>query len=166
EAAEKVLDGLAGDLNRLSEEQVGQVMGLADRVAAKAGAVRVAAAVETARRSEVSVRELASWVAGHAPSLRQGGAVAVAVAKVAKVAAEVVASNRGAGFSGGVVVEPDPDSPVGIVWSRVKAGVLQPGNAVAVLVEEARLDQRLVPEAVPTVTRALVESWWWRTVRA
>ncbi|MGL5928599.1 MAG: HNH endonuclease signature motif containing protein, partial [Dermatophilaceae bacterium] len=34
---------------------------------------------------------------------------------------------------------------------------MQPGNAVAVLVEEARLHERLAPDAVPTVTRALVD---------
>ncbi|MGL4175366.1 MAG: DUF222 domain-containing protein, partial [Dermatophilaceae bacterium] len=152
EAAVGVLDELAGDLSRWSEEQVGQLMELADRAAAKAGAVRVVAAVETARRSELSVRELASWVGEHARSLRQGGAVAVA-----KVAAAVAVLDQKAGLSNGGPVEPDPESAVGIVWSRVRAGVLQPPNAVAVLVEEQRMHERLVPEAVPTVTGALVD---------
>ncbi|MGL5819733.1 MAG: DUF222 domain-containing protein [Phycicoccus sp.] len=151
EAARVVLGELSEDLTRCTEGEVAQVVRVADEVAARAGAVRVAAAVETARRSEVSVRELSSWAAEHAVSLRQGGAVAVA-----KVAVAVAAPSRAAGLCGGAPVEPDPQSPVGIVWAQVRAGSLQASNAVAVLVEEARLHQRLTPEAVPTVTKALV----------
>ncbi|MGL5865131.1 MAG: DUF222 domain-containing protein [Dermatophilaceae bacterium] len=151
-AALEVLAELSEGLTCCTDSEVVEVMRGADEVAARAGAVRVVAAVEAARRSERSVRELSSWVAEHAPSLRQGGAVAVA-----KVATQVVATSRTSGLSGRGAVEPDPQSPVGVVWSGVKAGVVQPGNAVAVLAEEQRMHQRLVPEAAPTVARALVD---------
>ncbi|MGL5852009.1 MAG: HNH endonuclease signature motif containing protein [Phycicoccus sp.] len=152
EAAREVLAQVASDTTRLSEAEVAQVMGLVDEVAAQAGTARVGLAVETARRTNLSVRELGGWVAEHAPSLRQGGASAVA-----RVAAEVVGPSRAAGLSGGAPVEPDPSSPVGIVWEHVRHGRLAAGNAVSVLVEEARLHERLVPDAVPTVTEALVD---------
>ncbi|MGL5865766.1 MAG: HNH endonuclease signature motif containing protein [Dermatophilaceae bacterium] len=150
-AAREALAELAHDATRLSAAEVAEVMALVDQVGAQAGAARVGLAVENARRDGLASRELGSWVAEHAPSLRQGGAAAVA-----RLAGEVLAPSRTAALSGSAPVEPDPASPVGIVWGCVREGVLQPANALTVLAEERRLQSRLVPEAVPTVTRALV----------
>ncbi|MGL5928598.1 MAG: hypothetical protein ACRCY8_06660 [Dermatophilaceae bacterium] len=110
EAARQVAAELTADSTCLSETEVAEMMTLIDEVAAQAGAARVGLTVETARRTELTVRELSGWVAEHAPSLRQGGASAVA-----KVAAEVVAPSRSSALSGGGPLDPDPACPVGIV---------------------------------------------------
>ncbi|MGL4742933.1 MAG: HNH endonuclease signature motif containing protein [Dermatophilaceae bacterium] len=151
-AAREVLVEIAADASRLTEPEVADLMRLVDQVGAQVGAARVELTVETARRSGRSVRELGAWVCEHAQSLRQGG-----WSSVARVAAEAVATSRASGLSGEALVEPDPQSPVGIVRGEVRSGRVQPGNAVAVLTEEARLHRRLRPEVVPTVTRALVD---------
>ncbi|MBD3783129.1 MAG: DUF222 domain-containing protein [Micrococcales bacterium] len=122
-------------------------MGVVDDVAALAGAARVRVAVEAIRRGECSSGEVHGWVREHAPSLRQGGASAVAV-----VARQVVAADTGLEHH-----DPDPESSAGIVCAAVTSGRLAAGAAVAVTREVERLTPLLQPAAVPTVTTALVD---------
>ncbi len=150
EAAAEALDGLGGVLHQASGGELAELMVLSDRVAAGAGAARVVVTREAVTRGEVaeSGSNVPAWVRDHAPSLRQGGAAAVAT--VAQAVAPGVSRWRPDG--GGV----DPESSVGIVWAGVSAGSVSPALAAAVMRELERLEPRLVPEAVPTVTRALL----------
>ncbi len=147
EAAREALTGLGEVLATASGRELGELMGLADEVAAGASAARVSVAVEAVRRGECSGGEVHGWVREHAPSLRQGGA-----APVARLAVDVTGTR-----SGLEVVAPDPGSPVGIVWSAVEAGALEASTATAVLREVDRLSPLLREDAVPTVTTALVD---------
>ena len=87
-------------------------------MAARAAAARAVVAVEAVRRGVVAASDLNAhaWVREFAPSLRQGGA-----GQVARLAVEVA----GAGRAGGSLApdagrEPEPGSPLGLVWAGVK----------------------------------------------
>lgn len=160
EAARDLLDGLDDVVHQASGVGLAELMGLVDAVAAKAAAARVVITAEALARGEVSAggTNAHTWVRDHAPSLRQGGAGPVAQLATAAT-------------SGGVLWYPegralDPESPVGIVWSAVRGGVASPSLAAAALREVERLDPHLVPEAKPTVARALLEvgTQWGPTV--
>ncbi len=151
EAAAEALDDLDAVLHQASGGELAELMSLSDRVAAGAGAARVAVTLEAVTRGEVagSGATVPTWVRDHAPSLRQGGAAAVAT--VAQAVAPGASQWRpGDG-------EVDPESSLGIVWAGVSAGSVSPALATAVMRELERLEPRLLPEAVPTVTRALLE---------
>ena len=125
------------------------------RLAARAGAARAVVAAEAVRRGVVAGSDLNAhaWVREFAPSLRQGGA-----GQVAKLAVEVAAAGRAGGsLAPDAVGEPDPGSPLGLVWAGVKDARVSPGLALTALGEVARLGPKLVPEAVPTVTEALLD---------
>ena len=53
--------------------------------------------------------------------------------------------------------EPDPVSPLGVVWAGVKDATVSPALALVALGEVARLEPRLAPQALPSVTEALLE---------
>jgi len=94
-----------------------------------------------------------AWVREFAPSLRQGGA-----GQVAKLAVEVAGAARSGGsLAPDAAAEPDPDTPLGLVWAGVTEGTVSPGLALTALTEVGRLEPRRNPDAVPTVTRALLE---------
>ncbi|WP_299446865.1 HNH endonuclease signature motif containing protein [uncultured Phycicoccus sp.] len=147
EAAREALAGLGEVLGQASGAELGELMGVVDDVAAQACAARVAVTVEAARRGECTGAGVHGWVREHAPSLRQGGA-----GPVAALVREVTAADTGLAR-----VEPDPGSPVGLVWAAVTTGTVAAGTATAVLREVDRLAPLLRPEAVPTVTAALVD---------
>jgi hypothetical protein len=151
EAAEAALEGLNGVLFEASGAELAGLMGLVDRVAAGAAAARVSVTVEASGRGEVAEAgvNVHAWVREHAPSLRQGGAGAVAA--MARAVAPQGSAWRPEG------AEVDPASPVGMVWAGVRAGVVSPSLAAAVLREVDRLEPLLRAEAVPTVVRALLE---------
>ena len=153
EAAEAALDGLGEVLFQASGAELGEWMSLADRVAAKAAAARVAVTVEATVRGEVagSGTNVHGWVRDHAPSLRQGGAGAVA----AVVAAVVPAGPAWRADGDGAAL--DPQSPAGMVWAAVREGRVSPSLATAVLREMARLEPLLREEAKPTVMTALLD---------
>ncbi len=154
-AAAEALVGFGGVVHEASDEQLAVVMGEADALAARAAAVRAEVAVEAVRRGVVARSGLnaQAWVREYAPSLRQGGA-----GQVARLATEVANVARSAGsLAPDAAAEPDPGSPLGLVWGRVKDGSVSPGLALSALGEVARLEPRLEPGAVPTVTRALLE---------
>ncbi len=146
EAAREALAGFGEVLAAASGAELGELLGVLDEVASGASAARVSAVVEAARRGEVAGSDVQLWVREHAPSLRQGGAAAVA-----RIAVDVAAA--GSGLEGG---GPAQDSPLGIVWGAVESGLLEAGTGCAVLREAGRLDPLLRPEAVPTVATALV----------
>jgi hypothetical protein len=158
-AAAESLAGFGECLHEASGAELAELMAEADRVAARAAALRVAVTVEAVRRGEVagSGMSVHAWVREHATSLRQGGA-----GHVAKVAVEVAGASGSAGSlvpdaggaDGGV---PDPGSPLGMVWAGVRDASVSPALAVATLGEVARLEPLLTEAAVPTVTSALLE---------
>ncbi|HET9021504.1 MAG TPA: HNH endonuclease [Ornithinibacter sp.] len=151
EAAREVLDGLDSVLYQASGPELTELMLLADSLAAKSGAARVSVTVEAVNRGEVAAAGTTThaWVRDHAPSLRQGGAGDVARLALA------VASGTSRWRPGGADV--DSDSPLGIVWAGVAAGTVSPALATAVIRELERVEPLLVPEAVPTVTHALLD---------
>ncbi len=150
-AALEALDGLGSVLHEASGADLAELMTLADALAATAGAARVSVTTEALGRGEVAEagHTACTWVREHAPSLRQGGA-----ASVASVAEAMVAP--------GLSWQPDdeahrPDSPWGIVGAGIHDGTVSPGLATAVMREVGRLEPLLRPEAVPTVTKALLD---------
>lgn len=151
EAARAALEDLGAVLHEASGRELGEVMTLVDGVAAGSAAARVGITVEALRRGEVAQAgtNAHGWVRDHAPTLRQGGAGHVAA--VATAVTQDGSTWRPEGS------DPDPESTVGIVWSGVRDGSLSPALATAVLRESGRLEPLLMPAAVPTVTRALVE---------
>ncbi len=151
EAARRALDGFESVLYEAPNAELAGLMALADAVAAKAGAARVAVTVEAVTRGEVAASgaDAHGWVREHAPTLRQGGAGDVA--KVALAVAGPRSVWRPEGF------EVDPGSPLGIVWAGVRDGVVTPGLATAALREIERMEPLLVREAKPTVTNALLD---------
>jgi hypothetical protein len=150
-AAVDALQGLDGVLHEASGAELAELMVLTDRVAAKAGAARVSVAVEATARGEVAQAgtNVHTWVRDHAPSLRQGGAGAVA-----EVVDAVIRCGAHGRPGGGEV---DPESPVGIVWAAVRDGGVSPALATTALREMTRLEPLLRAAAKPTVTRSLLE---------
>jgi hypothetical protein len=154
-AAADALVGFGQVVHEASDAELGDVMAEADAVVAQAVAARAVVAAEAVRRGVVAESGVNAhaWVREFAPSLRQGGA-----AQVARLAVEVAGAGRAAGsLAPDAAAEPDPESPLGRVWSEVRAGSVSPGLALSALGEVARLQPRLVPEAVPTVVQALLE---------
>ena len=154
-AAAGAMAGVGGVLHEATNAELAAIMAETDAVVAQAVAARAQVVAEAVRRGVVaeSGSNAHAWVREHAPSLRQGGA-----GQVAKLATQVAAAGRAGGsLSPDAPGEPDPGSPLGMVWAGVADGVVSPGLALSALGEVARLAPRLVPEAVPTVTSALLE---------
>ncbi|MGL5819426.1 MAG: DUF222 domain-containing protein [Phycicoccus sp.] len=153
EVARTTLAGLSEVLHHASGDQLATVLSLVDEVAASAEAARAQVVAEAVGRGEVCSREVRGWVTTHAPSLRQAGA-----GPLAQLVREVADAGGQAALTGaGTMTQPGPESPVGMVWSRVRVGALTPRSALAVLGEVRAMERRLVPEAVPTVTEALID---------
>lgn len=154
-AAQGALDGLGAGLHEASDADLAELMTEADAVCAQASAARAAVTAEAIRRGVVAESGMRpqAWVREHAPSLRQGGAAAVA-----KLATEVASAGRSAGsLAPDAGAEPDPASPLGIVWAAVCRGDVSPSLGLTALSEIDRLEARLTPEAVPTVTGLMLE---------
>ncbi|HYN29750.1 MAG TPA: DUF222 domain-containing protein [Dermatophilaceae bacterium] len=141
-AAVEALEGLAAVLPLAGGSELPELMGQLDRLAVLAGAGRVAVTAEAAGRGEVSASQSAGvhgWVRDHAPSLRQGGSAAVVRC--------VEAFAR-------------PDNAA--VREAVLDGRVSPAVGWTVVRNMDRLRDRLVEEAVPTVTEAMLavgEDW-------
>lgn len=146
-AAREAIGGLGGVLATASAQDLAALMGELDEVVAAASAARAEVVVEAARRGECRGSGVLAWVREHAPSLRQGGAPAVA-----RIAQEVTAGDTGLERR-----DPDPTTPLGLVWAAVREGTLEAGTGCAVLREAARVEPLLRPEAVPTVVEGLVD---------
>ena len=153
-AARVALVGLGEVLGQASDAELGELMGEADALAARAAAVRAVVAVEAVRRGVVadSGMNAHAWVRECAPSLRQGGA-----GQVAKLAIEVAGVARSAGsLAPDAAAEPDPGTPLGLVWAGVRDGSVSPSLALSALGEVARLEPRLDPDALPSVVGGVV----------
>lgn len=159
-AARDGLCEVAGDLAAMSAVELAEIMSAADAVAAQARAAQVQVTAEachrgefaSARRGAGSVHE---WVLEHAPSLRQSGA-----GHVAQLAQDAAAATPGGQWSRGgpdAGAFADEDRPQGIVWARVVSGEVGAALALTALREVARMKDLLRPEAVPTVTRAILD---------
>lgn len=147
-------------LHRLSGAELAEFMSLVDEVKSQASAAQVIIAVEAAHRGEFTSARRGegsahAWVREHAPSLRQGGAgqLAAFAADVAHTIPEGQWSSHGP--KAGAFA--DPERPEGRVWDRVATGEVGVGLAQTALTEIARLQDRLQPEAVPTVTDAILD---------
>ena len=151
EAARDALVDLRSVLHQASGSELAELMAVVDEVAAQASAARVEVTVEAVTRGQVTEEGTNphGWVREHAPSLRQGGAAAVARVAVA------VAGPASSWRPEGVVV--DPGSALGLVWAGVVDGSVSPGLATAVLGELERLAPLVREEATPTVAAALLE---------
>ncbi len=153
-AAADALVGFDGVVHEASNEQLAELMGEADALSALAAAARAVVAVEAVRRGVVagSGMNAHGWVRDHAPSLRQGGA-----GQVAKLATVVANVARSAGsLAPDAAAEPDPASPLGLVWAGVTAAQVSPGLALSALGEVARLEPRLETDAVASVVESLL----------
>lgn len=159
-AARDGLLGVGDILASLSSGELGDLMMAADEVAAQARAAQVRVTAEAAHRGEfVSARRgegsAHAWVREHAPSLRQDGAGQVAqLAQEAAGATPTGLWSRGGPDAGAFA---DRDRPEGVVWARVVSGEVGAGLALTALREVARMKDLLAPEAVPTVTGAILD---------
>jgi hypothetical protein len=151
EAARDAFVDLQSVLHQASGSELAELMGLVDDVAAHASAARVTITVEAVNRGQVAEEDTNphGWVRDHAPSLRQGGAAAVA--KIALAVTPPASHWRPEG------AEVDPDSPLGMVWAAVRDGSVSPSLATAVMSELDRLVPLLREEAKQTVTTVLLD---------
>lgn len=148
-AAREALVGVAEVLFEADGVGLREVLGEVDSLVAVGAAARVQMVAEAARRGVIESSSAASrvaWVRECAPSLQQGGAAAVA-------ALAGMVADAGSSLSG----EVNPGGPLGVVWGRVLAGECGVGLALDVLREVERLRPHLVPDAVGTVTEALLD---------
>ena len=151
EAARDAFVDLQSVLHQASGSELAELMGVVDDVAAHAAAARVTITAEAVNRGQVAEEGTNphAWVRDHAPSLRQGGAAAVA--KIALAVTPPASHWRPEG------AEVDPQSPLGMVWAGVRDGSVSPSLATAVLGELERLVPLLREEATQTVTTALLD---------
>ncbi len=139
-------------LTGLSGSGLADLVEAADRAVAVWDSVRARAVLEAEERDVIRQAGCSTpvWITRHAPSLRQGGAYALA--RLVKMTRQ----GRRTGLAGSdPVAALDPDSPLGIVWEHITGSALNVASALGVLSEAAVLAPRLVPEAIPTVTRGL-----------
>jgi hypothetical protein len=135
-AAVEALEGLSEVLPLAQGAELPELMETCDRLVVLAAAGRVAVTAEAAGRGEVSASRSAGvhgWVRDHAPSLRQGGSAAV----VRCVEAFAKPGNAA-------------------VREAVLAGRVGPAVGWSVVRNLDRLRDRLVEDAVPTVTDAML----------
>lgn len=179
--ARAAVAGIQDALWRVSGSELSEVLRALDEVGAAVRGATVAVAAEALVRGEVRSSQsgnMVTWLRDCAPSLRQGGAKAVA-----ECAQLVAGERRGLGAADGFAGQFDSGSaidaggstdrdggdagdqvgaaesettPTRIVGGAVLRGELLPAVAVTVLGEFARLERRLRPEAHTTVTSALV----------
>lgn len=179
EAAREALDGLDEVLHEAVGEELPELTTLVDDLAARAGGARALFTAEASRRGEFSTTTRA-WVRQHAPSQQQGGAAHLAqlVGMVEKATSSLdgttsldpesplgivwaaVTTGREGALSADESGECDE---MGEMWASgdgvdrdAEATPITPGLGLAVISEMRALKRRLRPEAVPTVTRALV----------
>ncbi|KGN30506.1 HNH nuclease [Knoellia sinensis KCTC 19936] len=152
---------VVGDvLASLSAAELAELMTLADKVKAQAAATQVRVTAEAAHRGEFTaarrgVGTAHAWVREHAPSLRQGSA-----GQVAQFASDAAAATPAGEWSHGgptAGAYADDSRPEGIVWPRVVSGEIGVGLALTALREAARMKDLLTPEALPTVTGAILD---------
>ncbi len=137
-------------IDTIPAHELGQLLTLIDGIGAAAAGATVAVTASAVAQGQPAQagQRTREWVRQHAPSLRQAG-----LGPVVSLADEL--SRHRVGLS--TRVEPSPDTPAAQVWAQVSSGRVLPGLGVGVLHEIGQLLPRLVPEAVPTVTEALID---------
>ena len=122
QAAREAFVDLQSVLHMASASELAELMGVVDDVAARAAAARVTITAEAVNRGQVAEEGTNphAWVRDHAPSLRQGGAAAVA--KIAVAVTPPASHWRPEG------AEVDPQSPLGMVWAGVRDGRPHPAS--------------------------------------
>ncbi|KAB7743319.1 DUF222 domain-containing protein [Nostocoides sp. F2B08] len=134
--------------------ELGELLGEVDALAAAAGGVRLEVVLEAKQRGVIveAGRTTREWVWEYAPSQRQAGC-----GQLATLVDKVASSMCARGLDGEVGFT-DADSPLALVWARAVTGEVAPPLALAVLNEMGKLKDRLFPEAVPTVTTAMMDA--------
>jgi hypothetical protein len=152
-AARDALGVLSTVLYQAGSHELGELLGEVDALAAAAGGVRCEVVLEAKQRGVIAEagRNTREWVWEYAPSQRQAGCGQLATL-VDKVASSMCM--RGLG---GEVGFKDAQAPLAIVWARVVTGEVAPPLALSVLHEMGKLKDRLYPDAVPTVTTAMLD---------
>ena len=184
DAARVAVSGIPGGLWQASGAELAEVARALDAVGAAVRGAIVAVTAEAVLRGETQSSQsgsLLAWLRDNAPSLRQGGAKAVAEC-AQLVASECRVPGALEALASGVVPADPADAAVGdlsadddlgaddagqfgadggstpgqVVSRSVLRGELVPSVAVSVLSEMARLERRLRPETHLTVVSALV----------
>ncbi|MGA8045498.1 MAG: DUF222 domain-containing protein [Dermatophilaceae bacterium] len=152
-AARDALGVLSDVLYQAGSGELGALLGEVDALAAAAGGVRCEVVLEAKQRGVAAEagRTTREWVYEYAPSLRQAGC-----GQLATLVDKVAASRCSRGLDGEVGFK-DAGSPLALVWARAVTGEVAPPLALAVLNQMGRLKDRLIPEAVPTVTTAMLD---------
>jgi hypothetical protein len=152
-AARDALGVLSEVLYQAGSGELGELLGEVDAVASAAGGLRCEIVLEAKRRGVIAEagRTTREWVLEYAPSQRQAGA-----GQLASLVDKVARSMCSRGLDDQVGFK-DASSPLALVWERAVTGEVAPPLALAVLNQMGRLTDRLVPEAVPTVTTAMLD---------
>lgn len=137
-------------IDTIPAHELGQLLTLIDGIGAAAAGATVAVTASAVAQGQPAQagQRTREWVRQHAPSLRQAG-----LGPVVSLADDL--GRHRVGLS--TRVEPSPDTPTAQVWAHVSSGRVLPCLGVGVLHEIGQLLPRLVPEAVPTVTEALID---------
>ena len=153
-AAREVLAGLGSVVFQAGGEELGSLLEEVDALSTAAGGARCEVVLEATRRGEVSEsgKNTREGVIAHAPSLRQGGA-----GQLAKIV-DAVAARTSLVAGQDEELFTDPDSPIAMIWARTRTGEVTPPLALAALSEMDRLGDRVMPNWVSTVTRAMIDT--------
>ncbi len=144
-AARVALARLQHDLWQPAGADLPVILGELDALGSAVRASCIAVTAEALSRGEVRDSHAANtvaWLREHAPSLRQGGAKAVADC------AELIARQR---------TRPDPAEPAQLICQALLSGTLTPPVAVTVVSEMDRMATRLRPETHATVAAGLID---------
>lgn len=158
--ARSAVTGVREVLHKLSGAELAEFMSLVDDLKSQASAAQVVIATEAAHRGEFTFARRGEgsaheWVREHAPSLRQGGAGQLAsfAADVAHATPDGQWSTKGP--AAGAFA--DPERAEGVTWARVVTGEIGVQLAQTALSEITRLADRLNPDAIPTVAKAILD---------
>ncbi len=155
-AAREVLETMAQVLYQADNDELAVIASEVDALAAAAGGVRAETVLEAVRRG-VTIeygKNTRAWVIEYCPSLRQAGAGQLA--KLVDTVASRSTVTAGVDWADSDSCVFDRDEPAVIVWSRVRTGQAGAPLGLATLTEIDKLKDRIVPDAVPSVTEGML----------
>lgn len=154
-AARAALEMLGADLHGAFNEELGELLSEVDALVAAGGGVRAEVLLETKRRGIMLEfgKDTRQWVITYAPSLRQAGAGQLAM--IVDTLAKRTTITAGCDYDDPRVVF-DRAAPIAMIWAHVRTGEVGAPLALAVLKEMDKLDGRIQPEYVETVTMAML----------
>lgn len=155
-AAREALAAIGGAVHGAYGSELSELLTEIDEVAAIAAGARAEVLLETSRRG-VDAEEgktLYAWIHAYAPSQRQGGK-----GQLAKIIHE---TRTRSGITAGMDYDAedsvvDPDSPIAVIWDRVRTGGVTPGIALTALREMDSWSHRIMPAAIGDVTRGMLK---------